>query len=158
MKKDQKAPEFIPEQCIVCIEEIKQKTEEMLNDLREIDKLHRATMTDEWVTFITRSEKLLFDNISSAKEKVDVMSTSAKWILSIVLSITFFIGAGFGMIWQDVVRLQEDKADKTEVITLKEAQALYDILVQNPGLISDSTKLSSNYHFLVKSILSGQFN
>ena len=143
---------IIADKCEECFSEIQEKVHESANQMMAEIK---EKVFEELSEFFKSADEKIDANLKSSKEKTDQLSANSKWILSIVLGVTFCVGAGFGVLWGKVY----DKADKDEVLTINEAKALHEIrdayyksiFVYNPQAKVDST----NYNFLIKSIFGG---
>jgi hypothetical protein len=149
----------IEEKCGECFEEIQRSADLILKSIHDKFEKQHARISDEWAMFLQDSELKLIASITNSKEKTDQLSSNSKWVLSIVLGVTFCIGLGFGMLWDSVAEMKSMKADIDKVLTKKEAQAIHeirdayykDIFVHNPDHKIDST----NYNYLIKSIFGG---
>ena len=141
------------------MEELKEKiSQDMRVFLKEAELKIKESLEhskEEIKESLELTKKEVSESVASSKEKTDQLSSNSKWILSIVLGVTFCVGAGFGVLWGKVY----NKAERSEVLTLKEAKALHDIrdayykgiFVLRPDAKIDST----NYNYLIKSIFGG---
>lgn len=145
----------LSEECTTCLSEIQQSVSSFLAVIEEKDKKQRAKMADEWTMFLTSAEEKLDTSITHSEKETNQLNSNSKWILTIILGITFCLGAAVGIIYKEVTQ----KADREEVMTKQELQMLHDLtraynadqFIQNPEAKADST----NYTWLVSKIFSG---
>jgi len=145
----------LSDECNTCLSEIQDSVSNFLRGIEEKDNKQRARMSDEWAMFLTTADEKLDSNILRSKDETDRLNSNSKWILGVVLSITFALGTAFGILWGKV----EAKSDRSEVMTKQEIKMLHDLtraynadqFVQNPQAKTDTT----NYNWLVKTIFSG---
>jgi len=141
--------------CANCLEDIQKSVNTVVAKIDEDFNKQRAKMSEEWVIFLATAEDKLNKSILHSEKETDQVNTNSKWILGIVLGITFFLGAAVGVIYTKV----SEKADRTEVVTMKEFVFLHELtksynadhFLQNPNAKVDST----NYNLLVKAIFGG---
>lgn len=145
----------LSEGCITCFSEIQESVNSFLANIEERDTKQRAKMADEWTIFLANAEDKLGGSILRSEKETDKINSNSKWILGIVLGVTFCLGAAVGVIYKEVAQ----KADKKEVITVQEYKFLHDLtraynanqFVQNPNAKVDS----SNYELIVNAVLGG---
>jgi len=145
----------LSDECTICLSEIQQSVSSFLSGIEEKDNKQRARMADEWAMFLSGAEEKLDKSVSDSKNSSDQVNSNSKWILTIVLGVTFALGAVVGFTWERM----GTKADRVEVLTKEESKMIFDLtraynsdqFIQNPNAKTDST----NYTWLVNKIFSG---
>lgn len=165
---EKKRVEIRPDECRICMEDIKLSTEKILDEILIKSQVHIDRMSEEWKNFLTKAENTLIEDIKSNQKKVDGISSNAKWILTIVMAFTFSIGLAFGILWKDVAHLSskiEDldakKINIDDAMSLKQSAKLrqagdlyYDSrYVHSPSQAIDSVR----YNMLLDEILGEYF-
>jgi len=152
--------------CITCFSEVQESVNTFLagieakdNKQRELteekDARQRARMSDEWAMFLKDAKETLSDVVKHTEKEASERNTNSKWILTIVLGVTFCLGAAVGIIYKEVAQ----KADRKEVVTLEEMKMMHELtqaynsdqFLRNPYAKVDTT----NFNWLVKKIFSG---
>lgn len=152
--------------CAICLEDIQKAVDNVLVNIESEFRDQRNKMADEWNTFlavsdeklsnsIIMSDQKLNSSISHSEKETDKLNTNSRWILGIILGITFALGAVVGFTWERMSK----KAERAEVITINEYKFLHDLtraynanqFLQNPNAKIDS----SNYNLIVNAVLGG---
>ena len=149
----------LSEECNTCLSEIQQSVSDFLVGIEEKDTKQRAKMSDEWIMFLTDAKDTLSNTVKESKDKTDTVNTNSRWVLSIVLGITFFIGAAFGVLWGKVSDMKYSKADRSEVLLKGEAKFIHELdqayndatFIRADGAPIDST----TYNLHIKAAYSG---
>lgn len=153
--------------CAMCLEDIQKTVDVVLSNIESEFREQRNKMTDEWNTFlavsdeklsnsIVMSDQKLNQSIAHSEKETDQLNTNSRWILAIVLGVTFCLGAVVGYTWNQM----GTKADKDKVMTINEYKFLHDLtraynanqFIQNPDAKVDST----NYELIVNAVLAGK--
>jgi len=145
----------LSEECTTCLSEIQDSVSSFLAVIEEKDNKQRAKMSDEWIMFLTNAEDKLSTSITHSEKETDKLNTNSRWILGIILGITFSLGAVVGFLYERIGK----KAERSEVITINEYKFLHDLeraynanqFTQNPNAKVDS----SNYNLIVNAVLGG---
>lgn len=145
----------LADDCNTCLSDIQNSVDSILNKIEEDFRLQRTKMSDEWVIFLQDSQEKLDKSIVHSEKETNQMNSNSRWILTIILGITFALGTVVGFMWERIGK----KADRTEIMTIKEINMLYkltkaynaDQFLQNPNAKVDST----NYELLVNAVLGG---
>lgn len=145
----------LSEGCATCFSEIQELVSNFLADIEDKDAKQRARMGDEWAMFLNSSEGKLDASIKHSEKEASERNTNSRWVLTIVLGITFALGAVVGITWDRMNK----KAERSEVITINEYKFLHDLtkaynanqFIQNPDAKVDST----NYELIVNAVLGG---
>lgn len=145
----------LSEGCVTCFSDIQKSVSDFLAVIEEKDTKQRARMGDEWAMFLSSAEGKLDASIKHSEKEASERNTNSRWVLTIVLGITFALGAVVGITWDRMNK----KAERSEVITISEYKFLHDLtraynakqFVQNPNAKPDST----NYDLIVEAVLGG---
>lgn len=145
----------LADDCNICLTEIQSSVDVILNKIEQDFRVQRAKMSDEWVIFLQDSQEKLDKSIVHSERESDQMNSNSRWILGIILGITFSLGAVVGFMWERIGK----KADRDEVMTINEIQFLHNLtkaynaaqFMQNPNAKVDST----NYELIVNAVLGG---
>lgn len=145
----------LSEECTTCFSEIQQSVSDFLSAIEGKDAKQRARMSDEWAMFLTDAKETLDSSVQHSEKEASERNANSRWILTIVLGITFALGAVVGITWDRMNK----KAERSEVITINEYKFLHDLtraynanqFLQNPEAKVDS----SNYNLIVKAVLGG---
>lgn len=117
----------INKDCQTCMDDIKKSTERVLSEITHNFKVQSAKMQDDWIMFMTDANKQLIANIEASTQKIDKESnernSNSRWVLGIVLGVTFSLGAVVGFTWNEV----SSKADRSEVFTMNEIKMLREL-------------------------------
>lgn len=117
----------IKKECKNCMDDIKESTEKVLSEITHNFKVQSAKMQDDWIMFMVDANKQLTANIEASTQKIDKESSernsNSRWVLGIVLGVTFMLGAVVGFTWNEV----SNKADRSEVFTMNEIKMLREL-------------------------------
>lgn len=110
-----------------CMDDIKESTEKVLAEITNNFKIQSAKMQDDWTIFMLEASSKLLQNIEYSNNKLDKESSernsNSRWVLGIVLGVTFMLGAVVGFTWNEV----RNKANRTEVFTMNEMKMLREL-------------------------------
>jgi len=148
-------------ECQTCMDDIKKSTERVLAEITHNFKVQSAKMQDDWIMFMTDANKQLTANIEASTQKIDKESSernsNSRWVLGIVLGVTFSLGAVVGFTWNEV----SNKANRSEVFTINEIKMLRElgdqynksIFVMKDTIKNDTTA----YYYARKNIYGSEY-
>jgi len=117
----------IKDECKTCMDDIKESTEKILAEITHNFKVQSAKMQDDWTIFMLDANNQLKLNIETSTQKIDKESSernsNSRWVLGIVLGVTFSLGAVVGFTWNEV----SSKANRDEVFTMNEIKMLREL-------------------------------
>jgi len=160
----------LAEECVTCFSDIQQSVSDFLSTIEEKDtkqrqlteekdNKQRAKMSDEWVLFLTDAKETLSNVVKHTETEASERNTNSRWVLSIVLGVTFCLGVAFGVLWGKVSDMKYLKADRSEVLLKGEAKFIHDLdkayndatFIRADGAPIDST----TYNLHIKAAYSG---